>query len=79
MTNDLTSTKMLDRFVNITNFSVDVDDSSKVALVYDDTRLVVYDTLQKEVLKKFRPAQNLKILDVALSSTELSLLVSPRE
>ena len=45
-----------------------------MAFVYDENRLAVYDSLQKELIKKYRPNQG-KIKDINLTSHSLYLLV----
>ena len=52
---DLTSTRIIDRASTITSFAACQESSNRlVALVYDQARIILYNTLDKEVERKFR-------------------------
>ena len=67
LTSDLTSTKILDRSAPITAFTI--GEEGKMALVHAESRLSVYDSLQKELLKKYRCPAGGKIKDITFSTT----------
>ena len=55
-TTDLSSNKILDRSAPVTSVAVDNSGSEEglMALVFDEIRVVIYDSLQKEVKRKHR-------------------------
>ena len=63
--NDLTTAKIIDRSAPITAFRVSESDGL-IALVYDQMRITVYDSLQKEIVKKYRQG-NGKVKDIAFT------------
>ena len=46
-----------------------------MAFVYDENRIVVYDSLWKELIKKYRPPSQGKIKELSMTSEALYLLV----